>query len=361
MVEILKTGGGNDEIIGVSAEDEFQLAPRIKIIGVGGAGSNMAEWLYNMNIQGAEVIAANTDYAHLKTKKAHKRILLGKEITRGLGAGGQPSVGMEAAKATQAELRKLLEGTDMLWILLGLGGGTGTGAGPVIAKVAKEVGVPLVIGVATLPLASEGLVRREKAEEGLAELRKYCDTVVLLDNDKIRAFAGNLHFIQAFGFANQMIGQMIKGIIETVTTPSYINLDFADLKTVFSTGGGAAIVGIGIASGEKAAETAAKRALENPLLSVDYQGATGALVHVEGGNLTLEDIDKALGYIQKNIGPDALTIAGARHVEELRDQIRVTTIITGVKSPYVLARWREEYEKRLNLVKNKELGIEVLE
>ncbi|MEM1684266.1 MAG: cell division protein FtsZ, partial [Nanopusillaceae archaeon] len=187
MIEMYEYNKKNseDEIIGIEPGEEFKLLPTIKVIGVGGAGSNMAEWLYKMEIKGAEIITANTDYAHLKMVKSHKKILLGKEVTRGLGAGGNPAVGVDAAKSSQSDLRKLLEGTDMLWILLGLGGGTGTGAAPVVAKIAKEVGVPLVVSVATLPFASEGKVRMEKAEMGLMELRKHCDNVILIDNNKI--------------------------------------------------------------------------------------------------------------------------------------------------------------------------------
>ncbi|MGB9674714.1 MAG: cell division protein FtsZ, partial [Nanopusillaceae archaeon] len=290
-----------EEIIGVSPGEEFKLLPTIKIIGVGGAGSNMADWLYKMNIKGAEVIAANTDYAHLKMVKAHKKILLGKDVTRGLGAGGLPAKGTEAARASQGDLRKLLEGADMVWILLGLGGGTGTGGAPVVAQIAKEAGVPLVVAVATLPFVSEGIVRREKAEEGLMQLRKYADNIILIDNNKILQYAGNLPLQQAFGYANNLIGQMIKGLVETFDKASYINLDFADVKTVLGVGG-ASIVGIGVADGENRAVEAAKRALELPLLDVEYNGAAGALVHVEGGqDLSLEEVNKAVEYIRKHL------------------------------------------------------------
>jgi len=350
-----------EEIIGVEPGEEFKLLPTIKVLGIGGAGSNMAEWLYKMDIKGAEIIAANTDYAHLKMVKAHKKLLLGKDVTRGLGAGGNPAIGVDAAKSSQADIRKVLEGTDMLWILLGLGGGTGTGAGPIVAKIAKEMGIPLVIAVATLPFASEGRVRMEKAEMGLMELRKYCDNVILIDNNKILQYAGNLPLQQAFGFANNIIGHMIKGIVETIATPSYINLDFADVRTVLSVGGGASIVGIGISDqSENRAETAAKRAMELPLLDVDYTGANGALIHVEGGpDLTLQEVNEVAQYVQRYLGEDALTIAGARINENMKGKIRATIIVSGVKSPYVLSRWKEEVMEG-KVVKNKDLGIDFI-
>ncbi len=349
-----------EDIIGLEPGEELDLMPTIKIVGVGGAGSNMVDWLYKMSIQGAELIAVNTDYAHLKTIKAHKRVLIGKSITRGLGAGGQPNVGQEAAKETLTELKKLLNGADMVWIMLGLGGGTGTGAAPVIAKAAKEVGVPLVIAVATLPFRSEGVVRMEKAEHGLVELRKYVDNVIVIDNNKILEYAGNLPVAQAFGFANNIIGQMIKGIVETIQVPSYINLDFADVRTVLSVGGGASIVGIGMADDENRAQTAAKRALELPLLEVEYEGAAGAIIHVEGGSdMTLSEVNQAAEYVQKKLGSDALTIVGARINEKLKGKIKVTAIISGVKSPYILSKYKEG-SSAPKAVTYQELGIDLL-
>ncbi len=351
-----------EEIIGVAPGEEFKLMPTIKIVGVGGAGSNMADWLYRMNIQNAEIIAANTDYAHLRLVKAHKKVLLGKDVTRGLGAGGLPEVGRSATESSQGDLRKILEGADMVWILGGLGGGTGTGGMPVVAKIAKEAGVPLVVAVATLPLVSEGLVRREKAEIGLRELRKYADNVILIDNNKILAYAGNLPLQQAFGYANNIIGHMVKGIVEALQ-PSFINLDFADVKTVLGQKGGASIVGIGVSdASENRAKEAAKRALELPLLDVEYQGASGALVHVEGGpDLTLSEVNEVASYIQQHMGQDALTIIGARQNENMKGKVRVTVIISGVKSPYILSKWKEEWENPQLLAKRSvDLGIDIL-
>lgn len=363
MVDAIKLGveKENEEIIGLSPGEELKLLPNIKIIGVGGAGSNMAEWLWKMGIQGAEVYAANSDYAHLKTIRVPKKILLGKEVTKGLGAGGNPMVGAECARASQGDLRKILEGTDMLWILLGLGGGTGTGAAPVIARIAKEMNVPLVVAVATLPFAAEGVVRMEKAEQGLMELRKYADNIILIDNNKILQYAGNLPIDQAFGFANNIIGQMIKGIVEAIAVPSYMNLDYNDVRAVLSVGGGASIVGIGVSdTSENRAETAAKRALELPLLDVEYQGAAGALIHVEGGpDMRLEEVNAVASYVQKHMGPEALTKLGARINPEMKGKLKVTVIISGVKSPYILSKWKEEM-KAGKVVTNKELGLETI-
>jgi len=348
------------EILGIEPGEELNLLPTIKIVGVGGAGSNMIDWLYKMNIQGADLIAVNTDYAHLKMVKAHKKILLGKDVTKGLGAGGRPEIGVEAARSSQNLIKQVLEGADMLWILLGLGGGTGTGAAPVIAKMAKDMGIPLVVAVATLPFNSEGVVRREKAEQGLIELRKYVDNVILIDNNKILQYAGNLPLQQAFGFANNIIGQMIKGIVETIATTSYVNLDFADVRTVLSVGGGASIVGIGMSDSENRAKEAAKRALELPLLEVEYENAAGALIHVEGGpDMTLNEVNEVAQYVQQYLGADSLTIVGARINEKLKGKIKATVIISGVKSPYILSKWKEgKYEPVA--VTYKELGIDLL-
>ncbi|BBL45771.1 cell division protein FtsZ [Nanobdella aerobiophila] len=360
MADLYTNKEDDVEIIGVQEGEEFKLIPTIKIVGTGGAGSNIADWLYKMDIKGAEVIAANTDYAHLKSVKAHKKVLLGKDVTRGLGAGGLPSKGTEAARASQGDLRKLLEGADMVWITLGLGGGTGTGSAPVVAQIAKEAGVPLIVAVATLPFSSEGGVRREKAEEGLAQLRKYADNVILIDNNKILQYAGNLPVSQAFGYANNIVGQMIKGLVETIAVPSYINLDFADVKTVLGIGGGASIVGIGVADGEKRAEEAAKRALELPLLDVSYEGATGALVHVTGGpDMTLKEVNEVAEHVKKYLGEDSLTILGARMDENMKGKIKATIIISGVRSPYILSKWKEEWDTG-RLVKDSNLGIDIL-
>jgi len=351
----------SEEIIGIGSGEEFKLIPSIKIVGVGGSGCNMVDWLYKMNIQGAELIAMNTDYMHLaKMVKAHKKVLLGKDVTRGLGAGGRPELGLEAARASQSHIKQVIEGADMLWILLGLGGGTGTGAAPIIAKLAKDAGIPLVVAVATLPFTSEGVVRREKAEQGLLELRKYADNIILIDNNKVLQYAGNLPMQQAFGYANNIIGQMIKGIVETIATPSYINLDFADVRTVLSVSGGASIVGIGMSDSENRAKEAAKRALELPLLEVEYESAAGALIHIEGGeDMTLSEIDEISSYIQKHLGRDALTILGARINNDLKGKIKVTVVISGVQSPYILSKWREANYEPVT-VTYKELGIDML-
>jgi len=333
-------------------------APRIKIVGVGGAGGNMVDWLYSMKIKGAELIAVNTDAAHLKIVNADKKILIGKEITRGLGAGGDPRIGAEAARASVSEIKKALEDSDMVWFLGGLGGGTATGALPVFAKIAKEMGIPLVIAVVTLPFKMEGNVKMEKAEHALLQLREYADNIIVIDNQKLLQLAGSLPLKQAFAFANNMIGQMLKGIVETITITSMVNLDYADIKTVMSRGG-VSVVGIGESNSENRAIEAVKRALENPLLEVSYEGAKGAIVHAAGGeDMTLQEVNEIGEYVSKFLGPDSYITWGARIDPAMKGTIRVTVIVTGVKSPYILGKERTEEEKVGRVTLDKELGIE---
>ena len=282
----------------------------IKVIGCGGMGSNAVTWLFNKGINGATIYAANTDALHLSVTKSDEKILIGKELTRGLGAGGVPNKGREAAKEAIVEIKKAVGGADMVFVLAGLGGGTGTGAAPVVAQLAKETG-SVVIGVVTMPFESEK-ARIDKAEFGLQELREVTDTCIVLDNNRLVDIAGQLPIEQAFAVANELVSTMIKGIVETITLPSLINLDYADVSTIMKNGG-VAVIGIGESDAADRVTEAVKQALTHPLLDVDYQGATGALIHITcGPDLKLEEFDTIGKAVSENLSPEAQVIIGAR-------------------------------------------------
>jgi len=315
----------------------------IRVIGCGGAGNNTVAWLYNKGVEGAETIVLNTDIQHLNISNADQKILVGKELTRGLGAGGNPQIGAQAVEESQHEVKQLLKGTDLLFLCAGMGGGTGTGSAPVVAKLAKEMG-SIVIGVVTMPFNVER-ARVDKAEYGLQLLREYCDSVIVIDNNKLVQIAGNLPMAQSFAVANELISTMIKGIVETIALPSLINLDFADVKAIMKMGG-LCVMGIGESSSEHKAEEAVKRALNNPLLDVNYDGAEGALIHITGGpDMTLEEASKAAELITSSLSNDANVIWGARIEEGMIGKMRIMSIITGVQSPYIVG------PQRLNQIK----------
>lgn len=329
----------------------------IKVIGVGGAGNNMVDWLYHKGVKGAKIIACNTDKMQLDARDADMKILLGKELTKGLGAGGFPEIGEQAARESQQEVKEALRGADMVWICAGLGGGTGTGAAPVIAQIAKELGA-IVIGVVTMPFTIER-ARIDKAEIGLAKLRQVCDTVIVIDNNRLVEIAGSLPITQAFAVANELIATMIKGIVETIAIPSLVNLDFADVKAVMKKGG-VSVIGVGESSTENRVQEAVKRALEHPLLDVSYEGATGALIHITGGqDLTLEEVNKVGELVTANIDPNATVIWGARIQDDMTGKLRVMTIVTGVKSPYILGPVEtKKAEEKVGF--DEDLGITVI-
>lgn len=331
----------------------------IKVIGVGGCGCNMVTWLFNKGINGATVYATNTDALHLSVSKSDEKILIGKELTRGLGCGGMPQRGREAAKEALAELKKAVGNADMVFVLSGMGGGTGTGASPVISQIAKESGA-VVIGVVTMPFESER-ARIDKAEFGLQELREVTDTTIVLDNNRLVDIAGQLPIEQAFAVANELVSTMVKGIVETITLPSLINLDYADVSAIMKNGG-VAVIGIGEADTQNKVMEAVQQALTHPLLDVDYKGATGALIHVTcGPDLKLEEFDLIGRVVSENLNAEANVIIGARISKEFTGKVRVITIMTGVKSPYVLGRDLEEMtsSSRPPSKEMSDLGIEV--
>ena len=319
------------------AEQEFGFSvkkARICVFGCGGAGQNTITRLTEMGIEGATTISLNTDAKHLAVGKADKKILIGKELTRGLGAGGYPEIGRKAAEESRNELKEALEGVDLVFVCVGLGGGTGTGAAPVVAELAKSMNA-IVIGVATMPFKIEG-ARIGKAEDGLAKLRQVSDTVIVIENDKLLKYAGQLPIQQAFAVADELIASMVKGITETITLPSLVNLDYADVKAIMHAGGVAAI-GVGESNSSDRAKDAVMKALLNPLLEVDYTGAMGALIHITGGqDLRLDEVNEIGEIVSQYLDPQAQVIWGARILPDFGGKVQVITIVTGVKSPYIL-------------------------
>lgn len=333
--------------------ENFQVEQaRIMVVGCGGGGSNTVNRLTEMGVQGASTMACNTDAKHLTVTKAHKKILLGRELTRGLGAGGFPDVGRKAAEESKNEIRETLQGCDLLFLTCGLGGGTGTGSAPVVGYLAKEMG-SIVIAAVTLPFKIEG-ARIVKAEEGLAKLREVCDTVIVIENQKLVELAGNRPLKEAFGVADNLIATMIKGITETISQPSLVNLDYADVRTIMRSGG-VATIGVGESDSQYRAKEAINKALSHPLLDVDYSGATGALIQVIGGeDMKLEEINVIGETVSQHMDPDATVMWGARVLPEMKGKLQVITIITGVKSPYILGRQAAKPKAK------NDLGIEVL-
>ncbi len=330
----------------------------IVVMGCGGGGNNIVSWLHKKGINGAKIFAINTDQQHLDITQADAKILIGRELTRGLGCGGYPQKGSEAAKESLHDLKNYLKDADMVFICAGLGGGTGTGSAPVVAQLAREIGA-IVIGTVTMPFDIER-ARVDKAEFGLQQLRDVCDTVVVIDNNRLVSIAGNLPIQQAFAVANELVSTMIKGIVETIAVPSLVNLDYADVRAIM-TEGGVSVIGIGESDTERRVEEATRRALTNPLLDVSYEGATGALIHVTGGDdLRLEEVSAIGEIITESLDADANVIWGARIDPKMAGRIRVMTIVTGVKSPYLLGRTNPKQQTTQTIGMSEDLGIDMV-
>lgn len=329
--------------------DEFDydsFTPRVAVVGVGGQGSNLVNRLFVNGIKSAATIAINTDLAHLNVVKAHKKVLIGREITNGLGAGGFPEVAAKCADASRGDIEKVLEGYNLVFVAAGMGGGTGTGASPVVAKAAKELGAT-VIATVTFPFELERS-RKLKAEWGVQQLSKEADAVIVVENQKLLDYVPNLPMEKAFELADNITGNAVKGISDTIMLPSLINLDFADLRTVVHDTG-TAVISIGTGTGTGRVEQVIRSTRTHPLLSVDYTGAKGAMVHVSGGaDLTIEEATRIGSGVTEGLAPDANVIFGARLIPELRDQIRVMSIVTGVKAKFGL-KTKAEGGERLRL------------
>ena len=341
-------------------ENRERYKARILVVGTGGGGCNTVNRMMTIGIKGAICIACNTDKQHLDQVKAHKKILLGPNTTRGLGAGGYPQIGAAAAEESREEIKAALRGADLVFITAGMGGGTGTGSAPIIAQIAKEDIGAIVVGVVTMPFESEK-ARIHKARVGLEQLRQYVDTVVVVDNNKLLELFGDQPILEAFSIADEILAVMVKGITETINEPSLINLDFADVRTVLK-GGGVAMVGIGEAEGKVGdgrALKAVENALRRPLLEVDISGAKGALVHVTGGrDMTLREAQTVPEYIAEKIDENANVIWGARVDPKFDGYIRTVIIATGVQSPNILgpvSKPRSFLTKEPNVKEEKEI------
>jgi cell division protein FtsZ len=307
----------------------------IKIIGCGGGGCNTINRIVESGIPGVQLYAANTDAQHLLAIHSPRKILLGRRITRGLGAGALPQVGEEAARESEEELKAAINGADILFVTCGLGGGTGTGAASVVAKLAKDQGA-LTIGVVTLPFRAEGIVRMENAEWGLEQLRSNADTVIVIPNDKLLELVPRLSLNAAFKVADEVLMRSIKGISEIITKPGLVNLDFADLRTIMK-GGGVAMIGLGEAQEDNRALEAVNEALNSPLLEVDVSGALGALINVTGGpDMTVSEAERVVEEVHNRINPNARIIWGAAVDPALEHTLRVMVVLTGVKSRQIL-------------------------
>jgi cell division protein FtsZ len=326
------------------------LTTTIKVVGCGGAGTNTISRCITSQISGAELIALNTDAQHLLLADAPTKVLIGRHLTHGLGAGSLPQIGEEAAKESEQDIRNSIGHADMVFVTCGLGGGTGTGSAPIVAQICKESGA-LTIGVVTLPFSVEGVIRMENAESGLKRLRDICDTVIVIPNDKLLDIVPNLSLNSAFKVADEVLMRSIKGITEMITMPGLVNLDFADLKTVMKRGG-VAMIGLGEAEGENKAVNAVIEALNSPLLEVDISEATGALVNVTGGeDMTISEAERVVEEIYSRVDPNARIIWGTTVDPKLKRNIRAMLVITGVKSKQILGPTQKSYE-------NEEFGID---
>ena len=321
----------NNTYNGYQKQDDIKYdgMAKIKVIGVGGAGNNAVNRMVDVGVTGVEFIAVNTDRQALLLSKAPTKIQIGEKITRCLGAGGDPTVGEKAAEETKEEVSNALKGADMVFVTAGMGGGTGTGAAPVVAQIAKELGI-LTVAVVTKPFSFEAKKRMQNAERGIASLKEKVDTLVVIPNDRLlQVVERKTTFTEAFALSDEVLRQGVQGISDLISIPGLINLDFADVKTImYDTG--MAHMGIGRASGENRAEEAAKAAINSPLLESSVEGARGVLLNITAGpDLGIFEVNTAAELVQKNIDPDANLIFGAVIDEKMGDEMSVTVIATG--------------------------------
>ncbi len=318
---------------------------RIKVIGCGGAGNNTISRISEIGVTGAEIIAVNTDAQDLLNATADRKLLIGKDLTQGLGAGSDPRIGKDAAKESQKEIKEALSDAHMIFITGGLGGGTGTGCMPEIASIAKKLGI-LTVAVVTLPFEMEGVLRHENAMIGLEELEGLVDTLILIPNDKLIELAPDLPLHTAFKVADEILTNAVKGIAELITKPGLINLDFADIKAVMSSGG-IAMIGLGESDTENRAVESVEKALNNPLLDVEVSGATGALINVIGGpDMTLDEARAVVENVTQRLDENSKIIWGAQLSPELQNSVRTMLVVVGVKSPQIFGPKRTMSKKR---------------
>ena len=331
---------------------------RIRVIGCGGAGNNTINRISEVGIEGIETIAINTDAQDLLYTTASRKILIGRELTHGLGAGSNPRIGEEAAKESEPELKKALSGADMIFITCGLGGGTGTGSAPYVAQIAKKMGL-LSVGIVTMPFAMEGTHRFENAIIGLEKLEQSINTLIVIPNDKLLELAPNMPLQTAFKVADEILTNAVKGIAELVTKTGLVNLDFADVKTIMSEGG-VALIGVGESDAENRALDSIQKALENPLIDVDISQATGALINISGGeSLTLDESRRIVETVAHRLDDKAKIIWGAQIYKDLERTVRTMIIITGVKSNNIFGEQRRSHDEKQSEIE-RELGIDFL-
>ena len=319
-----------------------QSRAKITVVGTGGAGNNTISRLNEIGIEGARTITVNTDAQDLFYSRADKKLLLGRQICGGLGAGGEPTVGEECAEESEEDIREELEGSDMVFVTCGLGGGTGTGSAPIISKISKKSGA-LTVAVATMPFSAEGVKRRENAERGLEKLQAASDTVIVIPNDKLLEVAPNLPLNKAFMVSDEILGRAVKGITELITKTGLVSLDFADIRSIMK-GSGMAMIGMGESeSGDRAIESV-HEALSSPLLDIDISNAKGALINISGSSdLTLQESEKIVQIVADKLDPEANIIWGAQIDESLHNIIRTTIVVSGVKSKYNMASEDDEF------------------
>jgi cell division protein FtsZ len=330
----------------------------IKVVGTGGGGNNTINRISEVGIVGVETIAVNTDAQDLLYTSADKKILIGKEVTNGMGAGSNPKKGEEAARENEKDIKDALQNSDMVFITCGLGGGTGTGSAPIIAEIAKKLGA-LTVAIVTIPFEMEGNRRYENAIYGLEKLESIVDTLIVIPNDKLLELAPDLPLNTAFKVADEILTNAVKGIAEMVTKAGLVNLDFADIKAVMAQGG-VSLIGVGESDSEDRAEEAVKKAIENPLLDVDIKGAEGALINVVGGpNMTLNEAKRVVEMVSTELADEAKVIWGAQIQEDMDKLMRVMLIVTGVKSSQIFGKDHKISSDKQSEME-KELGIEFL-
>ena len=319
------------------SSSDLDVVERLKIVicGAGGGGGNTIRRLHNIGITGAQLVACNTDAQDLtKLPDSVTKVLIGAKLTRGLGAGGFPELGMKSAEASRHEISEVLANTNLMFLTAGMGGGTGTGAAPVIAEIARDMGA-IVVAIVTFPFNLER-ARLDKAREGIDNLRRVCDTVVIVDNNKLVEYVPNLPIDKAFLVADEIVSRAVKGITDTIMEPSLINLDFADIKAVLG-GGNVSVISVGDGDGPDRVEMAVKNTLAHPLMEVDYAGAKGALIHITGGpDMSIGEANKVGELITQELDPKASVTWGARINPRLSERLEVMAIVTGVKSPNIL-------------------------
>jgi len=337
----------------------LQQRAKIKVVGCGGGGNNTINRMTEVGITGTEMIAINTDAQDLLYTSADKKILIGKDLTKGMGAGSIPKVGEDAAREQEHEIKNALQGADMVFITCGMGGGTGTGSAPIVAEMGKKLGA-LIVGVVTMPFEMEGNRRYDNALHGLERLEKQVDTLIVIPNDKLLELAPDLPLHTAFKVADEILTNAVKGIAELVTKAGLVNLDFADIRAVMGNGG-VALIGVGESDTDNRAVEAVEKAINNPLLDVDIGGANGALINVSGGpDMTLEEARRVVETVSVRLDDDARIIWGAQISEDLTGTIRVMLIVTGVRSNQIMGKSQLTEQKKKGKDVENELGIEFL-